>query len=88
MALRDCGVEMPDPGVGAAVVAFTDAARLDVNGLEVELSPGERLQYDRAVLADRDISDPVRVTYFFGPESRDARPDAAEEALTRWESLM
>ena len=58
-ALRDCGVEMPDPGTGAAVVAFTELARLEVNGLEVELSPGERLQYDRAVLAGRDVSAPA-----------------------------
>ena len=81
-ALRDCGVEMPDPGTGAAVVAFTELARLEVNGLEVELSPGERLQYDRAVLAGRDISAPVEVTYFFGLESPGDRPDATEEALS------
>jgi hypothetical protein len=53
-----------------------------VKGLEVELSPGERLQYDRAVLAGRDISAPVRVTYFFGPLSNGHRPDATEEALS------
>ena len=81
-ALRDCGVEMPDPGTGAAAAALTDLARLEVNGLEVELSPGERLQYDRAVAAGRDISAPVRVTYFFGLGSPGARPDATEEALS------
>lgn len=81
-ALRDCGVEMPDPGTGAAAAAFTDLARLEVNGLEVELSPGERLQYDRAVAAGRDISAPVEVTYFFGLDSPGARPDATEEALS------
>lgn len=81
-ALRDCGVEMPDPGTEAAAAAFTDLARLEVNGLEVELSPGERLQYDRAVLAGRDISAPVEVTYFFGLDSPGARPDATEEALS------
>lgn len=46
-----------------------------------EFSPGERLQYDRAVAAGRDISAPVRVTYFFGLESPGSRPDATEEAL-------
>jgi hypothetical protein len=81
-ALRDCGVKMPDPGTGAAAAAFTDLARLEVNGLEVELSPGERLQYDRAVVAGRDISAPVEVTYFLGLDSPGARPDATEEALS------
>jgi hypothetical protein len=81
-ALRDCGVELPDPGTGAAAAAFTDLARREVNGLEVELSPGERLQYDRAVLAGRDISAPVKVTYFFGLGSPGDRPDATEEALS------
>ena len=80
--LRDCGVEIPDPGVGAAAVAFTDVACLDVNGLEVGLSPGERLQYDRAVLAGRDISAPVEVTYFFGLGSPGDYPVATEEALS------
>ena len=47
----------------------------------VEFSPGERLQYDRAVAAGRDTSAPVRVTYFFGLESPGSRPDATEEAL-------
>jgi hypothetical protein len=47
----------------------------------VEFSPGERLQYDRAVAAGRDISAPVRVTFFFGLESPGSRPDATEEAL-------
>lgn len=78
-ALRDCGV--PDSDV-AAPAAFTDAARLDVKGLEVELSPGERLQYDRAMLAGRDISAPVTVTYFFGLGSSGHRPVATEEALS------
>jgi hypothetical protein len=50
--------------------------------MEVEFSPGERLQYDRAVLAGRDISAPVRVTHFFGLESPGSRPDATEEALS------
>jgi len=81
-ALRDCGVEMPGPGAGAAAAAFTDAARLEVNGLEVELSQGERLQYDRAVAAGRDISAPVEVTYFFGLGLPGARPVATEEALS------
>lgn len=81
-ALRDCGVEMPEPDTGAAAAAFTDLVRLDVNGREVELSPGERLQYDRAVLAGRDISAPMRVTYFFGLGSPGARPHATEEALS------
>lgn len=73
---------MPDPGTGPAAVAFTDLARLDVDGLEVELSPGERLQYDRAVAAGRDICAPVRVTYFFGLGSPGDRPVATEEALS------
>ena len=81
-ALRDCGVELPDPGAGAAAVAFTDLARREVSGLEVELSPGERLQYDRAVLAGRDISAPVEVTYFFGLGSPGDPPVATEEALS------
>jgi Regulator of ribonuclease activity B len=50
--------------------------------MAVKLSPGERLQYDRAVAAGRDISAPVRVTYFFGLESPGSRPDATEEALS------
>ena len=50
--------------------------------MAVEFSPGERLQYDRAVAAGRDISAPVRVTYFFGLESPGSRPDATEEALS------
>jgi Regulator of ribonuclease activity B len=81
-ALRDCGVEMPDPDAGTATVAFTDLARREVNGLEAELSPGERLQYDRAVLAGRDISAPVRVTYFLRLGSPGDRPVATEEALS------
>jgi Regulator of ribonuclease activity B len=81
-ALRDCGVEMADPAAGAAAVAFTDLARLEVSGLQVELSPGERLQYDRAVLAGRDISAPVEVTYFFGLGSPGDYPVATEEALS------
>jgi len=48
----------------------------------VGFSPGERLQYDRAVLAGRDVSAPVEVTYFFGLESPGARPVATEEALS------
>jgi hypothetical protein len=47
----------------------------------VEFTPGERLQYDRAVAAGRDVSAPVRVTFFFGLESPGSRPDATEEAL-------
>lgn len=50
--------------------------------MEVEFSPSERLQYDRAVVAGRDISAPVRVTHFFGLASPGSRPDAAEEALS------
>lgn len=50
--------------------------------MEVEFSPGERLQYDRAVAVGRDISAPVGVTYFFGLESPGSRPDATEEALS------
>ena len=83
-ALRDCGVELPDPGTGAAAAAFTDLARLEVDGLEVELSPGERLQYDRAVLAGRDISAPVRVTYFFGLRSPSAERLPSWEAHSAW----
>lgn len=48
----------------------------------VEFSPGERLQYDRAAAAGRDISAPVGVTYFFSLESPGSRPDATEEALS------
>jgi len=50
--------------------------------MELGLSHGERLQRERAVLAGRDISAPVKVTYFFGPASRGYRPDATEEALS------
>ena len=50
--------------------------------MTVEFSQGERLQYDRAVAADRDISAPVSVTHFFGLESPGSRPDATEEALS------
>lgn len=50
--------------------------------MAVDFSPGERLQYDRAVAAGRDISAPVRVTYFFGLESPGSRPNATEEALS------
>ena len=50
--------------------------------MEVESSPGERLQYDRAVLAGRDISAPVEVTHFFSLGSPGSRPDAIEEALS------
>ena len=49
--------------------------------MRVEFSPGEHLQYDRAVAAGRDVSEPVRVMYFFGLESPGSRPDATEEAL-------
>jgi len=48
----------------------------------VEFSPGERLQHDRAVVAGRDVSAPVRVTHFFSLGSPASRPDAAEEALS------
>ena len=50
--------------------------------MEVGFSPGERLQYDRAVAAGRDISAPVTVTHFFALESPGSRPDATEEALS------
>ncbi|HEX6527625.1 MAG TPA: ribonuclease E inhibitor RraB [Streptosporangiaceae bacterium] len=50
--------------------------------MAAEFSSGERLQYDRAVAAGRDISAPVRVTYFFGLGSPGSRPGAAEEALS------
>jgi hypothetical protein len=50
--------------------------------MEVEFSPGERIQRDRAVAADRDISAPVGVTHFFGLESPGPRPNATEEALS------
>ena len=48
----------------------------------VEFSPGERLQHDRAAALGRDMSAPVRVTYFFGLESPGSYPDATEEALS------
>ena len=50
--------------------------------MEVEFSPCERLQYDRAVAVGRDTSAPIRVTYFFGLESPGSRLDETEEALS------
>lgn len=50
--------------------------------MEVEFSPAERLQHDRAVVAGRDTSAPVRVTHFFSLGSPGSRPDAAKEALS------
>jgi hypothetical protein len=50
--------------------------------MEVEFSPGERLQYARAVAAGRDISAPVGVTHFFSLGSPGSRPDATEDALS------
>jgi hypothetical protein len=78
-ALRDCGVELPpDP----ATIVFTDVALLEADGLEVELSPGERLQYERAVLAGRDISAPVKVTYIFSLVSPGEYPSATVGGLS------
>jgi hypothetical protein len=48
---------------------------------DADFSAHDRVQYDRAVLAGRDVSAPVGVTHFFSLASPRAQPVATETAL-------
>jgi Regulator of ribonuclease activity B len=48
---------------------------------DADFSADDRLQYDRAVMAGRDVSAPVGVTHFFSLASPGARPVATDTAL-------